>query len=115
MVGLNNLEKIVLNLLKNENLLIFFKIQYPFLNFIIDFADPINQIAIEVQGTYWHGHILKDTGKFSKEKRKKDTIKRTELTNSNWYIIYIWEHSLENNPERVRQYLKTEIFKRIII
>ena len=90
-----------------------FQCQFPFKNFILDFADPINKIAIEVQGTYWHGHILKKNSK--KANKIKDNTKRTTLEKHGWHVIYLWEHTIKRNPEKISQYLNREILKRIEI
>ena len=94
----------------------FFEKQFKFHNFVLDFADPVNKMAIEVQGTYWHGHPL--SGKLNKTqriKRLKDRMKRRKLEQSGWSIIYVWEHSINRNLEKVKRHLEKEILNGIEI
>lgn len=93
----------------------FFYSQFPFRQYILDFADPINKICIEVQGTYWHAHLSRKLNKSQRKKRTKDIIKKEVLLSHSWRIIYIWEHLIKKNPNKIKQYLYSEIFKGIRI
>ena len=81
---------------------------------ILDFADPLNKIAIEVQGTYWHGHPL-SSDKNKRKKQAKNHIKLKQLEKVGWKIITIWEHSIKRNPNKVKKHLEQEILKRMVI
>lgn len=107
---MNQLEKTVELMIKK----IGFKLipQFKFQKYTLDFADPDNKIAIEVQGTYWHGHILKKENKY---KKYKDKQKKLLLKQNNWKIIYLWEHTIKRNPQKIMEYLEKEILKGIII
>ena len=113
---MNKPEQQVQNILTSLGLDGFFQYNYKFKQYRIDFADPVNKIAVEVMGTYWHGHILlKNKDKKKQEKRTKNRIKRTALENSDWFCIFIWEHSLKNIPEKVKNYLEQNILGNIKI
>ena len=107
---MNNLEKQVEKIIHKIGFK--FTPQFKFQKYTLDFADEINKIAIEVQGTYWHGHILKE---HNEQKKQKDKQKRTLLEKNGWKIIYVWEHSIKRNPQKIMEYLEKEILKGIII
>lgn len=124
---MNNIEQIINNMLNelgfstkpsNErqiNDTNFFYYQFPFRQYILDFADPANKICIEVQGTYWHGHLSRKLNKTQRKKRTKDIIKKEILLSHGWRVIYIWEHLIKKTPNKIKQYLQSEIFKGISI
>ena len=101
---MNRLEQQIERIL--QNLSLNFTPQFPFKQFTIDFAEPTNKIAVEVQGTYWHNKL---------KQKAKDKIKRTTLTKEGWKVIYIWEHTIKNNPQKTAEYLNKEILSRIEI
>ena len=103
---INSLEKQVDTILKKLGFCDIFLPQFSVENYILDFAEPDNKIAIEVQGNYWH----------KKPKQKiKDKIKKRILEENGWKIIYIWERTLKRNSQKTKEYLNIEILKRIII
>lgn len=71
----------------------------------------INNLDIEIQGTYWHGDkrlIDNLTDKqikcIEKDKRKKDYFASLGIE-----IYYIWEYDLYSNPQKCKENLKNKL------
>jgi very-short-patch-repair endonuclease len=67
-----------------------FATQYPIRHsFILDFAFPAQQIAVEVDGKKWHS---------SPEARKRDGFKNHILKRQGWKVIRFTEDEVLENP-----------------
>jgi very-short-patch-repair endonuclease len=112
---MNSIEKKISDILDQLSLRSFFIYNLKFQEYFIDFADKTNKIAIEVQGTYWHKHFLSKNYEKGRKRRVKDRIKKIALIAEGWHVIYVWEHTLNKNPLKIKNYLEKEIIKRIEI
>lgn len=64
--------------------------------YVVDEADPIRKIAVEINGCYWHScPVCKFAGP---GKARIDKAKRTYLANRGWTLIEIWEHEWRTEP-----------------
>jgi len=75
-----------------------------------DFCFPEAQVAVFVDGCFWHGcprcgHIPKSNREYWTKKidRNKDRDNRIslELRENGWQVVRIWEHELENDSDVV--------------
>ena len=81
----------------------------------LDFFIPEYKIAIEIQGSYWHGdprlYEEKDLNRTQLWDKKVDEMKKKWCSKNGIPLIYIWELDINKHPERVLSYLK-EVFKK---
>ncbi|MCF1504007.1 very short patch repair endonuclease [Afifella sp. H1R] len=76
-----------------------------------DFVFREQRVAIFVDGDFWHGwHFprwrLKLSEKWEKKieaTRRRDARNHARLRRSGWRVLRIWEHQIEETPERVRE------------
>jgi len=65
--------------------------------YIVDEADPIKKVAVEMQGCYWHScSVCGCHG--PKVAVARDKSRRTYLKNHGWTLIEIWEHEWKSDP-----------------
>lgn len=74
-----------------------------------DFVFRCEQVAVFVDGCFWHfcpkhQTIPKTNRAFWKHKletnRKRDALVNRQLRKLGWKVIRIWEHDLSKNPQR---------------
>jgi very-short-patch-repair endonuclease len=90
-----DIEKIVREELERRGFVkgIDFATQYPLrYSFIIDFAFPDQRIAIEADGSFWHGRTPKQ--------RQKDYFKTKILKDLGWNLYRFKEVDIKNNIVR---------------
>jgi DNA mismatch endonuclease (patch repair protein) len=84
-----------------------------------DFAIPNKEIAIFIDGDFWHGYDYKkrrhNLPEYWKEKIQKnmnrDKKVNKELKILGWKVIRIWEHQIEKKPEIVMKRLLGFVYK----
>lgn len=74
--------------------------QYPFENYVIDFAFPDIKLAIECDGTYWHN--LENV-------KQRDDKKDIVIKNNHWEIIRIPEKDIKEDIKKVIDLIKYKI------
>jgi len=76
------------------------------------------QIAIFIDGTFWHGYNFDSLSKkipsvYWKEKIegniRRDRLKRNRLRRQGWKVVRIWEHDFKKNPEACIRKVMTAI------
>lgn len=76
-----------------------------------DFYLPEENLIIEVDGSYWHSYGLVYEEMTPTQKRNK----RVDKEKDHWALINgipilrIWEHDINNNPEKVMSLLKEKV------
>lgn len=84
--------------------------QAQYLNWILDFADFTNKIAIEVDGIYWHGNNKPTLNIIQVNNKVRDKIKNSKLQNDGWKIIRVWSEHVILHTQTNKQYLFNKIF-----
>jgi G:T-mismatch repair DNA endonuclease (very short patch repair protein) len=83
-------------------------------NFFYDFRIRGTSLLIEVNGDYWHANpkvylnkeLLNET---QKKMVRRDHYKRRVAREHGYYVLYLWEHDLKNQPDAVRVTLERYI------
>lgn len=82
--------------------------KYYLCDFIIN-----EKIVIEVNGDYWHGnpsiYSYDSLNKMQKDMIERDKIKKRELENIGYKVIYIWEYDLIHNYEYCKSQIKNAL------
>ena len=82
-----------------------FVIQYPLKHsFTLDIAFPDHNLAVELDGDYWHS---------LKKNRKRDHMKDNILEKEGWTLIRISEHSINQNVSGCVDFILNKIHKNI--
>ena len=77
---------------------------------IPDFIFPKDQLAIFIDGCFWHGcpkckTYPKTNAKYWKTKiannQKRDKKVKKQLVREGWKVLRFWEHEIKRNPNRV--------------
>jgi very-short-patch-repair endonuclease len=97
--GMNNLEKLVSDILTSNN------IQHSF-NFFINngiickqFDFKIGKILLEIDGDYWHGGLSLKKHFYKVEEVKNNDLLKNKLAEERGYVlIRIWESEIKKNP-----------------
>ena len=63
--------------------------QVPFENMRLDFALPHIKIAIEANGSYWHGLHYQTINLSQLKSRINDANKLARLTNEGWKLLFV--------------------------
>ncbi len=92
-------EKILWQELRNSNLGIKFRRQYPIDMYILDFYAPKIRLSIELDGSI---HKLKETKEY-------DVERRMYLESKYIYELRFWNSEIENNLNSVLNKIKTKI------
>jgi DNA mismatch endonuclease (patch repair protein) len=79
------------------------------------------RIAIFVDGDFWHGWRFSVWRKKLSEKwelkiaanRRRDVLNHARLRRLGWLVVRIWEHQLENGPDRVAARLQVLLADRL--
>ena len=63
--------------------------------FVVDFV--VGNIAIEVNGCYWHGckHCYPSPNETQKKRRRRDVILLRTLNAAGYKVVFIWEHDVK--------------------
>lgn len=85
-----------------------FYFQTSFDSVFLDFALPHAQIAIEVNGDYWHANHTTTISAIQLKSKLNDANKRFKLESDNWKLIVVSE-SLLASPMRAKQYIESSI------
>jgi len=63
------------------------------------------QVAVFVDGAFWHGHpdhYWGQSGRFWDEKiarnRARDAVVNTELASAGWSVVRVWDFEVERDP-----------------
>src|SRR6185436_9673934 len=87
-----------------------FRVHYQTAGGRVDIAFPRLQVAILIDGCFWHGcryHGVKPKtnvefwSKKLLENRRRDRRQRRKLGRLGWTVLRIWEHSVERVPTEV--------------
>ena len=78
-----------------------------------DFVFRTRQIAIFVDGDFWHGWRFPAWRNKLSEKwerkiasnRRRDALNQARLRRAGWIVLRIWEHQIEGDPDSVRRRL----------
>ena len=76
-----------------------------------DFYIPSANLIIEIDGDYWHSYNVEYENMTPTQKRNK----RVDKEKDHWALINgipilrIWEHDINNNPEKVMSLLKEKV------
>ena len=87
--------------------------QVPFNRMKLDFALIDAQIAIEIQGDYWHGNTATSLSVTQARNKTRDQKKMTALQNAGWKLIKVWEIDVIERPQRAAHHIKTSILNLI--
>jgi very-short-patch-repair endonuclease len=73
-----------------------------------DFYLPDQRVLIEVDGDYYHsyGKVYEEMSPMQKRNARVDKLKNTWALMHGIPIMRIWEHDINNNPEKVMKLLK---------
>lgn len=76
-----------------------------------DFYLPEDNLIIEVDGSYWHsyGLLYEEMTPTQKRNRRVDKQKDHWALINGIPILRIWEHDINNNPEKVISILKEKV------
>lgn len=76
-----------------------------------DFYLPEDNLIIEVDGSYWHsyGLLYEEMTPTQKRNRRVDKQKDHWALINGIPILRIWEHDINNNPEKVISMLKEKV------
>jgi len=66
-----------------------FCFQYPFAGYVLDFAFPIHQVAVEADGVYWHS--LENV-------KEKDARKDRDLAALGWTVLHFDGDQIRESP-----------------
>lgn len=72
------------------------------------------RVAIFVDGDFWHGWRFPAWRRKLSEKwelkiaanRRRDALNHAKLRRAGWLVIRIWEHQVDDDPDRVSQRLR---------
>lgn len=69
------------------------------------------RILIEVDGSYWHsyGKVYEEMNPTQKRNARVDEIKNKWARSNGYKLIRIWEHDINNNPQKVFKILRNEL------
>ena len=69
------------------------------------------RILIEVDGSYWHsyGKVYEEMNPIQKRNARVDEIKNKWAHSNGYKLIRIWEHDINNNPQKVFEVLRKEL------
>ena len=69
------------------------------------------RILIEVDGSYWHsyGKVYEEMNSIQKRNARVDEIKNKWAHSNGYKLIRIWEHDINNNPQKVFEILRKEL------
>ena len=69
------------------------------------------RILIEVDGSYWHsyGKVYEEMNPTQKRNARVDEIKNKWARSNGYKLIRIWEHDINNNPQKVMNFLKERL------
>lgn len=69
------------------------------------------RILIEVDGSYWHsyGKVYEEMNSIQKRNARVDEIKNKWAHSNGYKLIRIWEHDINNNPQKVFEVLRKEL------
>ena len=69
------------------------------------------RILIEVDGSYWHsyGKVYEEMNPMQKRNARVDEIKNKWAHSNGYKLIRIWEHDINNNPQKVFEVLRKEL------
>ena len=81
------------------------------INRYYDFYLPECRVLIEVDGDYWHsyGKVYEEMTPTQKKNARVDKIKNEWALSRGIPIIRIWEHDINENPQKVMKILKENI------
>ena len=76
-----------------------------------DFYLPECRVLIEVDGDYWHsyGKVYEEMTPTQKKNARVDKIKNEWALSRGIPIVRIWEHDINENPQKVMKILKENI------
>lgn len=98
-------EKIIFSALRKRK--IYFQKYYKKAAGCPDIALPRKQIAVFIDGDFWHGfHFVKNKSRLPEgywikkieSNIARDKRIRTKLKSDGWQVLRIWEHEIENDP-----------------
>ncbi len=81
----------------------------PFYNMRLDFALIGAQVAIEVNGNYWHGLFSNKLSPRQINRKINDAKKSAQLYNNGWHLIALSASSVIDQPKRTSEYLLEQI------
>ena len=66
------------------------------------------RILIEVDGSYWHsyGKVYEEMNPIQKRNARVDEIKNKWAHSNGYKLIRIWEHDINNNPQKVFEVIR---------
>lgn len=69
------------------------------------------RILIEVDGSYWHsyGKVYEEMNPIQKRNARVDEIKNKWAHSNGYKLIRIWEHEINENPEKVLNMLRDRL------
>lgn len=78
----------------------------------LDFFIPSCDIALEIDGSYYHayGLVYEQMNPMQKKNKRVDEQKNHWCAVNCIKLIRIWEHDINNHPESVMEMLKKELF-----
>lgn len=84
-----------------------YELEFSHDNFFYDFRIKNTSLLIEVNGDYWHANpsVYPDKESLNETQRKmvrRDHYKRRVAREHGYYVLYLWEHDLKNQPDAVR-------------
>ena len=86
-----------------------------------DFVFPKSQLAVFVDGCFWHacptcGHIPKSNVAYWRRKlqrnKNRDRAVTAALRRRGWLVIRIWEHEIRSRPQKVVKRVAAKIAAR---
>lgn len=85
--------------------------QYPIQRYVVDFADVVKKIVLNVNGDYWHANPLlykqDSLGKMQAINVRQDKNKRIFLEKHGWKVVDIWESEIYWNKSVVIEKLRS--------
>lgn len=77
-----------------------------------DFYLPDHNTCIEVDGDYYHsyGKVYEDMSPMQKHNKRVDEQKNQWCMWNNYKLIRIWEHDINQHPEKVMEMLKDVLY-----
>lgn len=76
-----------------------------------DFYLPEHRVIIEIDGDYYHGYgkVYEEKTPMQKRNERVDKIKDEWALSHGIPLIRIWEHDINNNPEKVMRMLEDRL------